>query len=441
MESNQEKSSKPGKDNSDSRMESAPEKSPKHDKDKSDAKNDSLAEGSDSRKGKRWNYGGNGDKWNGKWKPRHERNRNDNWREGRPKSFRPKGDKKPVNAEALSLEAFLSKEDKPIVYQLSPEKPATLIEDWFKKVSPAKVRRSDGVGWIVVLSETATEEDKKLLLEKNGDSLALKEEWEQLTEKDDCEINFQTIKELSEKHNDKGGKWLFHHMGDPVALESIWKRVVLELVYKKFPPGVIGIKISPINDMNIPGASSRGGERANDHVICILHRDMNNEEEIKQIEKVLRAIPIRNDMTYKPNIFSTIGIYRQNKFKLRPTIYTSNKEVKDGVEEFVVKNVVDQDWVYRKKQEVSANANEEEKANLIMFLKERIREMRLSLDDMSSKLNVEAKNNATKDDMEKNSGSKSEDDQLDKVGATATKPEDEKEVSPLVKLSKQENNA
>ena len=75
---------------------------------------------------------------------------------------------------------------------------------------------------------------------------------------------------------------------------------MLELVYKKFPPGVIGLKISPVNDMNIPGASSRGGDRENDHVIAILHRDMNNVDEIKAIEKVVRSIPIRGDMTYKP---------------------------------------------------------------------------------------------------------------------------------------------
>ena len=62
------------------------------------------------------------------------------------------------------------------------------------------------VGWIYVLSETATEEDKKDLLETNGNLFALKEEWGQLTEKDDCEINFQTIKDLSVKHNCKGGK-------------------------------------------------------------------------------------------------------------------------------------------------------------------------------------------------------------------------------------------
>ena len=46
--------------------------------------------------------------------------------------------------------AYLSKEDKPIVYTLSPEKPEVLIEEWFKKASPSKVRRSDGVRWELI---------------------------------------------------------------------------------------------------------------------------------------------------------------------------------------------------------------------------------------------------------------------------------------------------
>ena len=72
-----------------------------------------------------------------------------------------------------------------------------------------------------------------------------------MTEKENIEINFQTINSLSEKFNIKGGKWLMHYIGEYV--EIIWKRIVLELVYKKFPDGVIGLKISPVNDINVPG--------------------------------------------------------------------------------------------------------------------------------------------------------------------------------------------
>ena len=95
------------------------------------------------------------------------------------------------------------------------------------------------------------------------------------------------------------------------------------------------------------------------------------------------------------NIFSAIGIYRQNKFKLRPTIYVSSKEVKEDREEYVVKCCIDEEWSYKKGQETAENpTKDEEKANLINYLKDRIREMRLSLDDMNNKLNDDNKGNA-----------------------------------------------
>ena len=72
---------------------------------------------------------------------------------------------------------------------------------------------------------------------------------------------------------------------------------------------------------------------------------MTNVKEIHEIEKVVRNISIKCELLYKPNIFSTIGIYRENKYKLRPTIYVSNRKES---EDFVVKCVIDENWTYQK---------------------------------------------------------------------------------------------
>ena len=54
----------------------------------------------------------------------------------------------------------------------------------------------------------------------------------------------------------------------------------------------------------------------------------------------------------------------------------------------MVKCCIDEEWSYKKGQETAENpTKDEEKANLINYLKDRIREMRLSLDDMNNKLN------------------------------------------------------
>ena len=57
--------------------------------------------------------------------------------------------KKHVSAEALSLESILAREDKPIVFDLTRDK--LELNEWFKSYAPSKIRRSDGIGWIMVI--------------------------------------------------------------------------------------------------------------------------------------------------------------------------------------------------------------------------------------------------------------------------------------------------
>ena len=166
----------------------------------------------------------------------------------------PRSALKPVSAEALSLESILAREDKPIVFDLSIGRDKLELNDWFKSYAPSKIRRSDGIGWIMVLSELITNEEKKFLFEREENHMALTEEWRKLTLEPDNVINFQTIKDLALKHDCKGGKWICHPSG--AQLDEIWQRTVLAMAYGKLADGVIAIKISPINDLDIPGGNA-----------------------------------------------------------------------------------------------------------------------------------------------------------------------------------------
>ena len=42
-----------------------------------------------------------------------------------------------------------------------------------------------------------------------------------------------------------------------------------------------------------------------------------------RIENLLRSSGVLGDLLYKPDIFSTLGIYRNNIWGFRPTIYSS----------------------------------------------------------------------------------------------------------------------
>ena len=177
---------------------------------------------------------------------RHQSSRGNNWRS---KNYSNR--KVPVSAEALTLESILAREDKPIVFDLSIGRDKLELNEWFKTYAPSKIRRSDGIGWIMVLSETINNEEKKFLFEREENHLQLNEEWRTYTSEPDSVVTFDTIKDLAIKHDCKGGKWICHPSGQ--QLDEIWQRTVLAMAYDKLAKGVIAVKISPINDLDIPG--------------------------------------------------------------------------------------------------------------------------------------------------------------------------------------------
>merc|ERR1719493_316367 len=103
-------------------------------------------------------------------------------------------------------------------------------------------------------------------------------------------------------------------------------------------------------------------------------------------------------MQYKPNIYSQLGIYRNNKYKLRPTIYSSSKDSSDETHGYKIENVVDQEWTYSCDDDVQNN-------NLtIEDVKEKLLNIRTALSQVCEDMakieakdaDVESTNQATK---------------------------------------------
>ena len=74
---------------------------------------------------------------------------------------------------------------------------------------------------------------------------------------------------------------------------------------------------------------------------------MSDEKEVFGVEKAIRNFPINGEIQYKPNIFTELGIYRNNKFGIRPSIYKSIKVV-GGDSDYKIKNIAKEDWLYKK---------------------------------------------------------------------------------------------
>uniref|UniRef100_A0A8C4NJE7 Chromosome 11 open reading frame 68 n=1 Tax=Eptatretus burgeri TaxID=7764 RepID=A0A8C4NJE7_EPTBU len=63
------------------------------------------------------------------------------------------------------------------------------------------------------------------------------------------------------------------------------------------------------------------------HVICVYSRDFTNEEDVFALDGAIRAAGIKCPMLYKPDVYTYLGIYRNNPWGLCPTIYESKFEL------------------------------------------------------------------------------------------------------------------
>jgi len=252
-----------------------------------------------------------------------------NWRNGR------ENQRSKPNPNALIRDSTNLQEAKPVIFDLSSGRSKMELNDWFKNAAPSKLRRSDGVGWIYILSESITDEDKRHLFESYEGVVALRQEWSKIHDDPSIQVTFETFKDLAVKHDCKLGKWIL----SSGLIDDIWQNLALAFAYDKFPKGTIALKVSPVDEFEPSGS--------NNHMLYVINRDMTDETEIIGVERAIRNVSIRADLQYKPNIYTELGIYRSNRFGIRPTIYRSLRKTVDGVSGFEISNLAKEEWIYR----------------------------------------------------------------------------------------------
>ena len=127
----------------------------------------------------------------------------------------------------------IQREDKPIIFDLSSGRSKMELNDWFKNNAPSKICKSDGVGWIYILSENISEKEKRKLFESDGGIFSLRQEWAKINEDPNYEVTFDTFKDLAERHDCKHGKWTIHTSN----VDELWQNLGLAFAYSKFPKG------------------------------------------------------------------------------------------------------------------------------------------------------------------------------------------------------------
>ncbi|XP_026990628.1 UPF0696 protein C11orf68 homolog isoform X1 [Tachysurus fulvidraco] len=207
-----------------------------------------------------------------------------------------------LSAEDHAAEAMAADLDPWIVFD-ARKTPRAEFPSWLESNRPSQVSRygdeiSGPVGWIAVHGTDHCP--------SNGDVSGLQESWERLQSSSRA-ITFQTIKELALNHSVLTGKWLMH-LDTGFKVDHAWECVARAILDGKISMA----KVSP----RVPNSDSR-------HVICVYNDNFTDEEQVMQLDAAIRATGIKCPLSYKPDVYTYLGIYRNNRWKLCPTIYES----------------------------------------------------------------------------------------------------------------------
>ena len=202
-----------------------------------------------------------------------------------------------------------------IQYNRAEDGPVT---DWLDKYRPSVIKDSDGVAWISARIQENNDFNSKFEEPGKGDSEVLSGEaitmdqlsrmtieWERLG----LDATLDDALYLASKYSITAGKWKI--FARPNRVDKIWKNIIIALFQKKLKY-VISAKVSPLN------AFSNGS-----HLICVYNQNFFNKTEVFEAEASLRKIYFGRTLVYKPDIFTYLGIYRQNQWNINPTLFVS----------------------------------------------------------------------------------------------------------------------
>ncbi|XP_031440895.1 UPF0696 protein C11orf68 homolog isoform X1 [Clupea harengus] len=209
-------------------------------------------------------------------------------------------------AQDYAAQAMAADMDPWIVFD-ARKTPRAEFDRWLESNRPSQVSRYEGgeeeggqgpVGWIAVLGPDHCPH--------KGDVAGLQESWERLLASG-RPVTFQTVKELALNHSVLTGKWLMH-LDSGFKVDHAWECVARAVLEGKISMA----KVSPRD----PKPDSK-------HIICVYNQSFAEEDQVMRLDAVIRATGVKCGLSYKPDVYTYLGIYRNNCWKICPTIYES----------------------------------------------------------------------------------------------------------------------
>ncbi|XP_056091653.1 UPF0696 protein C11orf68 homolog isoform X2 [Rhinichthys klamathensis goyatoka] len=207
------------------------------------------------------------------------------------------------SAEDYAAEAMAADMDPWIIFD-ARKTPRAEFSGWLESNRPSQVSRyaaGEGdrpVGWIAVRGPHYCEE--------TGDVDGLQDSWDTLLASGRS-VTYHTIRELALNHSVLYGKWLMH-LDTGFKVDRAWESIARATLDGR----IDSAKASPRN----PRSDSR-------HVICVYNQNFTDEEQVMRLDANIRAAGVKCVLNYKPDVYTYLGIYRNNRWKICPTIYES----------------------------------------------------------------------------------------------------------------------
>ncbi|XP_077083472.1 UPF0696 protein C11orf68 homolog [Siphateles boraxobius] len=208
-----------------------------------------------------------------------------------------------LSAKDYAAEAMAADMDPWIIFD-ARKTPRAEFSGWLESNRPSQVSRyaagegGSSVGWIAVCGPHYCVETR--------DVDGLQDSWETLLASGRS-VTYHTIRELALNHSVLSGKWIMH-LDTGFKVDRAWESIARAVLDGR----IISAKASPRD----PRSDSR-------HVICVYNQNFTDEEQVMRLDATIRAAGVKCVLNYKPDVYTKLGIYRNNRWKICPTIYES----------------------------------------------------------------------------------------------------------------------
>ncbi|XP_041361593.1 UPF0696 protein C11orf68 homolog isoform X2 [Gigantopelta aegis] len=123
------------------------------------------------------------------------------------------------------------------------------------------------------------------------------------------QVTYENIKEIARNNKHLSGKWLVYR--DIRKIDAVWMTIANAVVANKLGQAA-----------KVSCRDSETSDNGN-HVICVYTKDFTDEDDVMRVELMLRQLGVTGRLMYKPDIYTTLGIYAKNEWHLKATVYNS----------------------------------------------------------------------------------------------------------------------